>query len=107
MKEENYSDHITEEWLVEDVLQRYPSSSTIFLQHGSPIRTQPDRSFPDHVRVNLKEYADLRQVSIELLLRSLNAAAETEKLVRRNPWITEKRNEIEVSPGIYTRPGDF
>lgn len=103
----DYSDHITDEWLVEEVLQHYPSTYDIFLQHGTASRTQPGQIFPDHSRMNLKGYADLRQVSIELLLRSLNAAAETEKVVRRNPWIAEKRNEIEVSPGIYTRPGDF
>jgi hypothetical protein len=107
MKEKAYSDHITDEWLVADVLRRYPSTSDIFLQHGAATRTQPDRLFADYLRMNLKEYADLRGVGIELLLRSLNAVAESEKFVRRNPWIPSKRNEIEVSPGIYMQPGDF
>ena len=107
MKEKAYAERITEEWLVDDVLQQYPSTSVIFLQHGSATRTQPGRLFTDYPSVNLKEYAELRAVSIELLLRSLNATAENDRFVRRNPWILNKKNEIEVSPGIYMRPGDF
>jgi hypothetical protein len=34
-------------------------------------------------------------VNIEPLLRSLNAAAETERLVRRNFWILDETNEPE------------
>jgi hypothetical protein len=107
MKEKAYSDRIAGEWLVDEILQRYPSTSVIFLQHGPATRTQPGRLFPNYPRITLQEYADLRGVSLELLLRSLNAAAETERFVRRNPWILSERNEIEVSPGIYIRPGDF
>jgi hypothetical protein len=101
MEENVYSDRITDEWLVDDVLLRYPSTSVIFLQHGPASRTQPRRLFPDYPRMNLQEYADLKGVSLELLVRSLNAAAETERFARRNSWILSKRNEPEVSPGIY------
>jgi hypothetical protein len=101
MEEKAYSDRITDEWLVDDVLLRYPSTSVIFLQHDPVSLTQPGRLFPDYLRTNLKEYADLRGVSLELLLRSLNAAVETERFVRRNPWIASERREPEVSPGIY------
>jgi hypothetical protein len=100
MKEKAHSDRITDEWLVDDVLLRYPSTSVIFLQHGPASRTQPGRLFPDYPRMNLQEYAELRGVSLELLLRSLNAAAETERFVRRNSWILSERHEPEVSPGI-------
>jgi len=50
--------------------------------------------------MNLQEYADLREVSKESVLRALNAAAETERYVRRNSWIVSKRRP-EVSPGVY------
>jgi hypothetical protein len=107
MEGKAYSDRITDAWLVDEVLQRYPSTSVIFLQHGPASRTQPGRLFSDYPRMTLQEYADLRGVNIELLLRSLNAAAETERFVRRNPWILSEQKGIEVSPGIYMRPGDF
>jgi hypothetical protein len=105
MEEKAYSNRITDECLVDDVLLRYPSTSAIFLQHGPATRTQPGRLFPDYLRTNLKEYADLRGVSLELLLRSLNAAAETERFVHRNPWILSKSNVPEVSPGILKESG--
>jgi hypothetical protein len=101
------SDSLSGEWLVDDVLQRYPSTSDIFIQHGPATRTLPGRLFPDHIKVTLQEYADLKGVSIEELLQSLNAAAETESFVRRNPWMVGKRNGIEVSPGMYARTTDF
>ena len=50
--------------------------------------------------MNLQEYAELRGISKELLLRALNAAAETERFVRHNSWIVSKRRR-EVSPRIY------
>lgn len=100
MKEKDYSGRITDEWLVDDVLQRYPSTSVIFLQHGPASRIQSGRLFADYLRMNLQEYADLRGVGKELLLRALNAAAETERFVRHNPWIINKMRR-EVSPGIY------
>jgi hypothetical protein len=34
MKEKAHSDRITDRWLVDEVLLRYPSTSVIFLQHG-------------------------------------------------------------------------
>jgi hypothetical protein len=100
MKEKDYSGRITEEWLVDDVLQRYASTSVIFLQHGSASRIQSGRPFPDYPRMNLQEYADLRGVSKKSVLRALNAAPETERFVRRTSWIVSKRRP-EVSPGIY------
>ncbi len=100
MKAKDYSGRITEEWLVGDVLQRYPSTSVIFLQHGPASRIQSGRLFADYPRMNLQEYADLREVSKESVLRALNAAAETERYVRRNSWIVSKRRP-EVSPGVY------
>ena len=100
MKEKDYARGITDEWLVDDVLQRYSSASVIFLQHGPPSRMQSGRLFADYPRMNLQEYAELRGVSKELLLRALNAAAETERFVRHNSWIVSKRRR-EVSPGIY------
>jgi hypothetical protein len=42
-------------------------------------------------------------VAIEPLRRSLNAAAETERLVRRNFWVLDERNEPEMRPGVYGR----
>jgi hypothetical protein len=100
MKEKDYARGITDEWLVDDVLQRYSSASVIFLQHGPASRMQSGRLFADYPRMNLQEYAELRGVSKELLLRALNAAAETERFVRHNSWIVSKRRR-EVSPGIY------
>jgi hypothetical protein len=100
MEEKAYLERITDEWLVDEVLQRYPSTSVIFLQYGPASRTRPGRLFSDYPRMNLQEYAELRGVSLELLLRSLNAAAETERFVRRNSWILSERHEPEVSPGI-------
>jgi hypothetical protein len=100
MEEKVYLERITDEWLVDDVLLRYPSTSVIFFQHGPASCTQPGRLFPDYPRMNLQEYAELRGVSLKLLLRSLNAAAETERFIRRNSWILSERNEPEVSPGI-------
>lgn len=100
MKETEYSGHITEEWLVDEVLQRYPSTSVVFLQHGPASRIESGRLFADYPRMNLQQYADLRGVSKQLLLRSLNAAAETERFVRHNSWIISKKRR-EVSPGIY------
>ncbi|MGH7846668.1 MAG: hypothetical protein ACREQW_16090 [Candidatus Binatia bacterium] len=94
------SEHITDERLVNEVLLRYPSTSVIFLQHGPASRTLPGRLFPDYPPMTVKEYADLRGVSIEFLLRSLNAAAETERFARRNPWVLSERNEPEVGPGV-------
>jgi hypothetical protein len=84
MKEKGYSGRITEEWLVDYVLQRYPSTSVIFLQHGPASRIQSGRPFPDYPRMNLQEYAAVRGVSKESVLRALNAAAETERFGRRN-----------------------
>jgi hypothetical protein len=55
------SDSLTGEWLVDDVLQRYPASSDIFIQHGPVMRTPPGRLFPDHVKVTLQQYADLKR----------------------------------------------
>ena len=98
MKEKDYARGITDEWLVDDVLQRYSSASVIFLQHGPASRMQSGRLFADYPRMNLQEYAELRGVSKELLLRALNAAAETERFVRHNSWIVNKRRP-EVSPG--------
>ena len=100
MKEKDYSGGITQEWFVDEVLQRYPYTSVIFLEHGPASRTQSGRPFPDYPRMNLQDYADLRGVSLESVLRALNAAAETERFVRRNSWIVSKRRS-EVSPGIY------
>jgi hypothetical protein len=100
MKEKDYARGITDEFLVDDVLQRYSSASVIFLQHGPASRMQSGRLFADYPRMNLQEYAELRGVSKELLLRALNAAAETERFVRHNSWIVSKRRR-EVSPGIY------
>ena len=100
MKEQDYSDPITDEWCVGDVLQRYPSTSVVFLQHGPASRIQSGRLFADYPRMNLQEYAELRGISKELLLRALNAAAETERFVRHNSWIISKKRR-EVSPGIY------
>jgi hypothetical protein len=84
MKEKDYSGHITEEWLVDEVLQLYPSTSVVFLQHGPASRIESGRLFADYPRMNLQQYADLRGVSKQLLLRSLNGAAETERFVRHN-----------------------
>jgi hypothetical protein len=100
MKEKDYSGRITEEWLVDDVLQRYPSTSVMFLQHGPASRIQSGRLFADYPRMNLQQYAELRGVSKESVLGALNAAAETERYVRRNSWIVSKRSP-EVSPGVY------
>ena len=50
--------------------------------------------------MNLQEYAEVRGVNKESVLRALNAAAETERFVRRNSWIVSKRRP-EVSPGTY------
>jgi hypothetical protein len=50
--------------------------------------------------MNLQEYAGVRGLSKESVLRALNAAAETERFVRRNLWILSERRP-EASPGIY------
>lgn len=69
-------------------------------KHGPASLTQPGRLFPEYPPMTVKEYADLRGVNIELLLRSFNASAESERFVRRNPWILSERNEPEVIPGV-------
>jgi hypothetical protein len=97
MNDQGYSDHITDEWLVEEVLQRYPSTSDMLFQHGS---TQADQLFPNP-RINLREYADLRGVSIEALLRSLNAAAETEEFCAVIRGSRTKRTRLKSAQG-YT-----
>jgi hypothetical protein len=48
MKEKDYAGGITDEWLVDDVLQRYSSASVIFLQHGPASRMQSGRLFADY-----------------------------------------------------------
>jgi hypothetical protein len=101
------SDLITDEWLVDEVLQRYPSTAAVFLQYRPICRTEPDRLFPHYPVMDLREYAESKGLRLELLLRQLHAAAEHGELVRRNPWIVSKSRNIEVSPGIYTRPEDF
>jgi hypothetical protein len=101
------SDSIAADWLVDDVLQRHPSTSDIFIQHGPVMRTLPGRLFPEHIKVTLQEYADLKGVSIETLLRHLNAAVEAERYARRNPWMVDKKKIVEVSPGIYAPAVDF
>ena len=40
MKEQDYSSRITDEWLIGDVLQQYPSTFIISLQQGPASRTQ-------------------------------------------------------------------
>jgi hypothetical protein len=105
--EMHVSNSLTGESFVDDILRRHPLTSAVFLQHGPAMRTPPGRLFPDHIKMTLHEYADLKGVSIEELLHSLNAAVETERFVGRNPWMVSKRNGIEVSPGIYVRATDF
>jgi hypothetical protein len=46
MKEKDYAGGITDEWLVDNVLQRYSSASVIFLQHGPASRIQSARPLP-------------------------------------------------------------
>ena len=48
MKEKDYSGDITEEWLLDELLQRYPSTSVIFLQHGPASRIKSGQPFPDY-----------------------------------------------------------
>jgi hypothetical protein len=107
MDKKEYSEPITGEWLVNDVLKQYPSTRDIFIQHGPVLRSQPGSLFPVYVVVSLREYADSKRLDLGWLLESLNAAVQNERLAPRNPWTRRKRNEIEVSPGIYIRPGDF
>jgi hypothetical protein len=78
---------VTDDWLVDEVLQRYPSTSAIFLQYGPACRTRPDRLFPDYPPMTVKEYTDLRGVNKKSLLRHLNAFAETEAFARKHPWL--------------------
>jgi hypothetical protein len=73
MKEQDYSARITDEWRIGDVLQWYPSTCVIFLQRGPASRTQSSRPLPDHPRVDLQEYAELRGMDKESLLQALNA----------------------------------
>jgi hypothetical protein len=46
MKEKDYSSRITEEWLVDDVLQRYPSTSSSFFSMIRRAGCSPAGLFP-------------------------------------------------------------
>lgn len=81
------SSRITEDWLVDEVLQRYPSTSAIFLQYGPACRSRPDRLFPHYPPMTVKEYVDLKGVGKKLLLKRLIASAETDIFARKYPWL--------------------
>lgn len=83
MERRNGSVPITAESLLNDVLQRYPTTGHIFLEHGYMYRVRDDQIFLDFSPMTVGEYAELNGVEVKLLLGLVNAAAEAEEFAAK------------------------
>ena len=84
METETDSKRITADWIVRDVVSRYPTTGPIFLQHGRMFRARAGELYASYdPPLTIREYAVLNRTDVEPLLRLLNAAAEAAECARK------------------------
>jgi hypothetical protein len=63
--------------VVADVVQRYPATGPILLQHGSLFRVRPGSLYPEYSPpLTLREFAEINRVELTRLLALLRRASE-------------------------------
>src|SRR5262245_8966325 len=85
---------------VHDVLERYPTTGAVFLQHGSFVRDVPGQLYaaydPD---LTVEGFAQKSGVAVDRLISRLAAAVEAEDFERRtNPKGGEPANLHQAPP---------
>jgi len=68
---------ITADWRVDDVLQRFPATGPIFLQRGRMLEAGTGQMYPSYPEMTVAEYAKRNGVAVEMLLKAINAEAES------------------------------
>jgi len=76
---------ITADWLVDEVLRRYPATGPIFLQRGRMLEMGRGQVYPSYPQMTVAEYAARNDVDAPALLKALNAEAEARQFAAERP----------------------
>jgi hypothetical protein len=110
---ESRSGPITPDSVISEVLDRFPATGPVLLQHGQMFRAPKGQLYPDYSRITVGEYAALNGLEIEPLLRTLNAAVESGQMTLRTsrgkppPSDPLRRGAAIGYTGAYRDPGDL
>ena len=75
---------VTAEMVVSEILSRFPAVGSILLQHGRMFHARKGELYVSYPPLTVAEYASRSEIDLELLLRLLNAAAETDEFAHRS-----------------------
>ena len=70
------STRITADWQVDEVLRRFPATGPIFLQHGRMLDAATGQMYPTYPQMTVADYAARSGMTVERLLKALNAEVE-------------------------------
>lgn len=76
---------IAADWQLDEVLQRFPATGPIFLQHGRMLEAGPGQVYPTYPRMTVADYAARNGIEVETLLKALNAEAEARQFAADRP----------------------
>jgi hypothetical protein len=79
------SPRITAEWQVGEVLRRFPATGPIFLQHGHMLDAGTGQVYPTYPQMTVADYADRSGMTVERLLKELNAEVEAKQFAGDRP----------------------
>ena len=79
------SARITADWQVDEVLRRFPATGPIFLQHGPMQDAGTGQVYPTYPKMTVADYAARSGMTVESLLKALNAELEARQFAGDHP----------------------
>jgi len=79
------SARITSDWQVDEVLRRFPATGPIFLQHGRMQDAGTGQVYPNYPKMTVADYATRSGMTVERLLKALNAEVEARQFAEDRP----------------------
>ena len=79
------STRITADWQVDEVLRRFPATGPIFLQHGHMLEAGTGQVYPTYPQMTVADYAARSGMTVERLLKALNAEVEAKQFAGDRP----------------------
>ena len=79
------SARITADWQVDEVLRRFPATGPIFLQHARMMDAGTGQVYPTYPQMTVADYAARGGMTVETLLRVLNAEVEAKQFAAARP----------------------
>ncbi len=76
---------VTADWLVDEVLRRYPMTGPIFLQQGRMLEAGQGQIYPSYPQMTVAEYAARNRIDVQALLKALNAEVEAREFAAERP----------------------